>query len=209
MITTRRSFLMMGAAGLALTAGCVGGGGRYRTFYDQPIAASRSSGWRVADVRVAVPETLTISEAASLVPRADIVWREDPLGDRRAQVAKIMRDAIARGASGLRGSQRVYLDITMIRFHALTFEAETRLSNAGVHNIDFIASVVDAASSAVLAGPVEVEASLPALSGDQMRAARARGETQKSQISAHVARVTAGWLGIGPDPRREFSRNGD
>ncbi|NJM83755.1 MAG: hypothetical protein HC844_16020 [Tabrizicola sp.] len=205
---SRRALLVSGFASLTLATGCVGSGS-YRTYYAEPIAPDVSRGWRVVDVRVAVPESLTVSEAATLVPRADIVWREDPAGDRRAQVATIMRAAIKRGASGLRGPRGVYLDVTMTRFHALTFEAETRLSNAGVHNIDFVATIVDAASGATLAGPVEIEASLPALSGDQMRAARARGETQKSQISAHVARVIAGWLGTGPDLRRNFTRSGD
>ena len=124
-------------------------------------------------------------------------------------MATIIRNAALRGASGLRGPRAVTLNITMLRFHALTFEAETRLSNSGVHNVDFIAQVVDARTGAVLAGPVEIEASLPALSGAAMLTARARGETQKSQISANVARTIAGWLSAGPDPRSKFSRSGD
>jgi hypothetical protein len=60
----------------------------------------------------------------------------------------------------------------------------------------------------VLKGPDRIEASLPALAGVEMATARARGETQKSQITAHVARVIAGWLGLGPDPRGKFSRLG-
>ncbi len=207
MSLSRRSVLGLSIAAFALLSGCVGGGA-FRTYYDQPIPPDVSRGWRVQDVRVSVPETLTVSEAKTLLPNADIVWREDPSGDRRAQVATIMRNAALRGASGLHGSRRVIITITMLRFHALTFEAETRLSNAGVHNIDFIAQVTDAASGAVLISPVQIEASLPALSGDQMRAARARGETQKSQISANVARTIAGWLGVGPDPRASFSRSG-
>ena len=207
MLLTRRSMLCVSVAAIAMTAGCVGGS--FRTYYDAAIPADVSRGWRVTDVRVTVPTALTVSEAKTFLPKADIVWREDPPGDRRAQVATIIRNAALRGASGLRGPRAVTLNITMLRFHALTFEAETRLSNSGVHNIDFIAQVVDARTGAVLAGPVEIEASLPALSGASMRAARARGETQKSQISANVARTIAGWLSAGPDPRSKFSRSGD
>lgn len=192
----------------AFLVACVGGG-RFETTYDRPLPAAVTTGWRVADVRVSVPDTLVVSEEKTYLPTADIVWREDPVGDRRAQVATIMRNAVLRGASGLRGARRVIIDISVTRFHALTFEAELRLSNAGVHNIDFVARVVDAASGAVLAGPVPIRAELPALSGEAMRAARRRGETQKSQISAHVARTIAGWLGIGPDPRNSFSRSGN
>ncbi len=205
MSLSRRSLFGLMAA-VSLSA-CIGGGS-FRTYYE-PLSPSVTAGWRVADVRVAVPESLVVSEAKTYLPSADIVWREDPLGDRRAQVATIMRNAVLRGASGLRGSRRVYIDITMTRFHALTFEAETRLSNAGVHNINFVARVVDAATGAVLVGPVPIEAELPALSGEAMRAARRRGETQKSQISAHVARTIAGWLGTGPDPRTGFTRSGN
>lgn len=191
---------------VAVLAGC--GSGTFRTYYDAPIDAQVSRNWRVVDVRVAVPDTLTVSEAKSLLPNADIVWREDPPGDRRAQVAEIVRNAAIQGASGLRGSQPVILDITVTRFHALTFEAETRLSDAGVHNIDLVAQIVDARSGAVLAGPDTIEAAFPALAGDQMRAARARGETQKSQIYAHLKATIAGWLGAGPDNRGSFSRAG-
>jgi hypothetical protein len=187
-----------------LVAGC----GSFRTYYDAPLSPEVTQGWRVTDVNVAVPDSLTVSEAATLVPEADLVWREDPPGDRRAQVAAIMDRAVRQGAAGLRGNRAVRLDVTVARFHALTFEAETRLQRSGVHNITFAIQAVDARTGAVLAGPETIEASFPALSGAEMRNARQRGETQKSQITAHVARVVAGWLGTGPDPRKTFSRAG-
>jgi hypothetical protein len=206
MLQTRRVFLLTGLAAAGLLSACVGG--TFRTSFARPVPAATAAGWRLAGVRVAVPESLTVSEQKSYLPRADIVWREDPPGDRRAQVAAILKAAATRGASGLRGSRPVILELTVSRFHALTFEAELRFEEAGVHNIIFTARVLDAAGGAVLYGPEEIEASLPALSGAQMRAARARGETQKSQISAHVAATIAGWLGLGPDPRGTFARSG-
>jgi hypothetical protein len=203
---TRRAALL-GLTAVLLSA-CVGGGGTFKTEYE-PLAADVSGGWSLAEVRVAVPSSLTVSEAESLLPNADIVWREDPVGDRYAQVALIMKNAITTGASGLRGSRPVIIDVTVTRFHALTFRAEQSESDWGVHNIKFTARVLDARSGEVLLAPVEIRAELPALSGQAMRAARAKGQTQKKMISNHVARTVAGWLGIGPDNRNDFSRQGN
>jgi hypothetical protein len=54
-----------------------------------------------------------------------------------------------------------------------------------------------------------VKAALPAYAGVQMTELRLKGQTQKSQISAHLREVFAGWLGIGPDVRGKFSRVGN
>jgi len=191
----------------ALLSACVGGGS-FKTDYT-PIPADVTRAWRLAEVRVNVPKTLVVSEQKSLLPAADIVWREDPLGDRHAQVAAIMKAAVTRGAQGLNGARLVNIDVTVTRFHALTLEAEARLQNAGVHNISFTAQVIDARTGEVLLAPVAIRAELPALSGSQMRAARAKGQTQKSMITAHVARSVAGWLGTGPDNRGTFTRSGN
>jgi hypothetical protein len=205
MSLTRRAALL-GVTAVLLSA-CVGGG-TFETAYDTlPSDVTRT--WRLAEVRVDVPRTLTVSEAKTLLPNADIVWREDPLGDRYDQVDAIMGEAVTRGARGLRGSRPVAIDITVTRFHALTFEAEQRGQNWGVHNIRFIAQVSDARTGEVLVPATEIRAELPALSGDQMRAARQEGVTQKSMITNHVAATVAGWLGTGPDNRTEFSRQGN
>ncbi len=203
---SRRILLFAGLGGVLTLSGCVSR--TFRSYYAASIAPEVSRGWRVTDVRVSVPDSLVVSEQKSLVPTADIVWREDPVGDRRPQVAAIVKTAAQQGARGLNGPRGVVLEITVSRFHALTFEAETRLSNSGVHNIDFVIEVVDARSGAILAGPDPIEAALPALSGPQMIAARERGETQKSQITSHLQRVIAGWLGAGPDVRDSFKRAG-
>jgi hypothetical protein len=201
-----RRAALLGLTAVLLSA-CVGGG-TFETAYD-PLPADVTRAWRLADVRVDVPRDLTVSEAKSLLPRADIVWREDPLGDRFAQVGKIIDDAVTRGASGLRGSRPVVIDVTVTRFHALTFEAEQRGQNWGVHNIQFIAQVSDARTGEVLVPATDIRAELPALSGDQMRAARQKGVTQRSMITSHVAKTVAGWLGTGPDNRGTFSRQGN
>ena len=204
MSLTRRAALM-GVTAVLLSA-CVGGG-TFETAYD-PLPADVTRAWRLADVRVNVPRDLSVSESKSLLPQADIVWREDPMGDRYAQVGSIIGEAVTRGASGLRGSRPVVIDVTLTRFHALTFEAEQRGQNWGVHNIQFVAQVSDARSGEVLVPATDIRAELPALSGDQMRAARQKGVTQKSMITNHVAKTVAGWLGTGPDNRGKFSRQG-
>lgn len=202
-----RRIALTGLATLLLTA-CVGGGANFKTEYD-PLGTDVTGGWRLAEVRVSVPDSLRVSEAETLLPDADIVWREDPLGDRHAQVATIMKNAITLGAQGLRGSRRVIIDVTVTRFHALTFRAEQSEADWGVHNIRFFARVLDASTGAVLLDTVDIRAELPALSGKAMREARAKGQTQKKMITAHVARTIAGWLGTGPDNRNDFSRQGN
>lgn len=206
MSVARRSVLGAGIFTLALATGCVR---RFQTYFANPVSADVSREWTVTSVQVSVPQTLSVSEEKSWEPKADIVWREDPVsGDRHAQVAAIMTTAAELGVAGLDGPRPVALQIWVSRFHALTFEAETELQDVGVHNIDFIAQIVDIKTGKVLAGPEVIDAAMPAMSGRKMLAARQQGETQKSQITAHVRDVIAGWLGAGPDPRMTFSRRG-
>lgn len=203
---TRRSTLI-GLSALLLSA-CVGGGGKFETAYT-PVPGDLAKSWRLAEVRVSVPKTLVVSEAKTLLPKADIVWREDPLGDRHAQVGKIMQAAVLRGAQGLRGSRPVIISITVTRFHALTYEAELSNSDWGVHNVDFTAQVLDARTGEVLLPAEKIRAETPAWSGARMREARKKGITQKSMITNHVAATVAGWLGLGPDNRGSFNRQGN
>lgn len=202
--TMLRSLALLAAVSLAAACSTP-----YRTHYASPVDPEVSRGWRVADVVVSVPDELTVSEQKSLVPKADIVWREDPPGDRKAQIAAILDEAITRGASGLRGPRPVRFLVTVERFHALTFEAEARLADAGVHNIRFLIEVVDARTGESLRGPERILAETPAFSGYEAVRRRLAGETQKSVISNHVAATIAGWLGIGPDQRGTFTRLGD
>lgn len=201
-----RTGLRFAALALVLIAGACSS--TFRTDYDAPVSSQVSRNWHVADIAILFPSDITVSEARTLRPSADIVWREDPAGDRKPQVARIVADAAQAATISLQGAQAVRLELTVTRFHALTFEAETKLKNAGVHNIDLIARVTDIATGEVLAGPDVIEAALPALAGPQMAEARARGESQKMHISNHLRRVIAGWLGVGPDPRGSFTRLG-
>ncbi len=208
MLLSRGCRLAAALVAATLVSGCIGLN-TFRTHYETPVSAEVSRGWRVVDVNVSVPRSLVVSEAQTYEPKADIVWREDAAGDRYAQVEKIIHDAVMQGASAARGANPVRLDVTVSRFHAMTFQAESlQMSDVGVHNINFTIRVVDASSGAVLAGPEAIDAAFPAKTGARMAAARARGESQRSQITAHVRSVVAGWLGLGPDARITFTRAG-
>jgi len=203
--TSRRGVLFLGLGAVAVLAGC---GSNWHTAYE-PIGASAKD-WRVQSVEVTVPDTLTISEDNKVyVPKADIVWQGEPPGDRRAQVAAILKQGIGAGASGLRGSRPVRLQVTLQVFHALnTKSRRSAPEGTGVYDIRYAVTVLDARSGAVIVPAQNIAADFPALTGKSAAAAEARGETQRAVIVQHLAATTAGWLGLGPDNRTQFSRMG-
>jgi len=142
---------------------------------------------RVEGVTIRVPRSLTVSEANRYLPKSDIVWREDPIGDRHAQVATIFDTAMRKGAETVQGTTPVALDVKVLRFHALTEKA--RYTTGGVHNINFELSLRDPATGALLGEPRMVRADLDAFGGQQALQAEARGLTQKVRITNHLAEV--------------------
>ncbi|WP_456390520.1 DUF6778 family protein [Profundibacter sp.] len=197
------SLALAGALGLA---GC--SGSKWQTNYADVIDPAVAKGWRVVAVDVTVPRSLTVSEANSFAPNADIVWREYPYTDRYEQVDAIITAAAKRGAADLQGKRKVKLLITVQQFHALSEKARAVLQNSGVHDITFTAQVVDAATNTPVSPPDLIKADLVAFVGDQAVAAEKQGLTQKVRITDHVAAVIAGWLGTGDDMRGSFNRNG-
>jgi hypothetical protein len=193
---------------LAVLAVSACGGTAFRTYYPQGLDPAVTRGWTVGNVKVDVPRQLSVSEERTYLPRADIVWREDPPGDRHAQVARIMSDAIRTGSASLHGKRRVVIEARMTRFHAMTFEAEALSIKAGVHDVEFDIRILDARTGTVLVPTTHIEASFPARTGAEMAMARARGDSQKKQIRRHVAATIAGWLGTGQDARTSFTRIG-
>lgn len=197
-----RKILLAGAALLALGA-CASPSVVSRAAGPNLTLLSEGAGemvaapsYKVVDVRVDVPESLTVSEANSLIPRADIVWRGDPFGDRRAQIATLMREAMMEGAASLDGAQdarEVVLLVEVARFHALTERA--RYTVGGNHNIDFWLSVVDAQTGEVVEPRRFLDTDLPGLGGMAAIAAEARGESQKVRIQAFLADVIREELG--------------
>lgn len=199
---TLRTLLVSLSACLALAA-C---GNTWTTAYE-PLDPAVSRGWNVVSADVNVPERLTTTENNSFAPNADVVWHGEPLGDRKKQVAALMGQSIMRGAAGLRGSKRVRIAVELIHFHSLTPKARARAPSA-VHNISYYAQVVDARTGKPLSERVLIEADLPALTGGAAARAVEQGQTQKVRITNHLAAVTAGWLGVGPDNRGIFSQAG-
>ncbi len=195
----RRVFLASGLATIFLTA-CSGNWGvKYAGLPDPAVSRE----WRVARVSVVVPETLSVSESNSFAPNADIVWHGEAYGDRRKQVGAILREGLSRGASGLRGSRPVVLSARLHRFHGVTPAAVER-APAAVHNIKYDLQVFDARTGRPLTEPQVVSADLEANVGVSAVIAAIEGKTQRVRIVSHLAAVTAGWLGLGPDQRRTF-----
>lgn len=191
--------LVLGTAACAPT--------QWETSYDQ-LSPAETRNWRVAEVDVNVPETLTTSEENSYVPNFDIVWHGDPAGDRREQAAAILREGITRGAQGLRGRERVRIVATLVQFHGITPIVRQNLQSSGVHNIQYQIQVFDLRTGQPLTESQLIKADLPALVGQAGDEADEQGLTQHVQVVNHIAAVTQNWLGNGGDPRTTFSRRG-
>src|SRR6056297_1684040 len=154
----------------------------------------------VRDVRV--PRSLTVSEANRYLPGGDIVWREDPPGDRHAQVAAILRQGLRRGVAGLpEGTVPVVLDVELSKFHALSEKA--RYTIGGVHAIQFTYTLRDPATGAALTEPRFVKADFKAFGGQKAVAFERRGITQKVRITEHLAQVIREELGAGQGYRAQ------
>ncbi|MEP2781329.1 MAG: DUF6778 family protein [Pseudoruegeria sp.] len=150
-----------------------------------PVAVQRN--YNVVDVRVNVPTSLSVSEANSYLPRADIVWRGDPWGNRYEQIEAIFEAGMTRGVSSIEGDRSVIVDIQVSKFHSLT--EKTRYSFGGVHNIKFTMTILDAQTGAVLEEPRSISANLDGFGGQQAIVAEQMGQTQKVRITDHLARV--------------------
>ncbi|MBW6417336.1 DUF6778 family protein [Celeribacter sp. PS-C1] len=154
-------------------------------------AAMVAPDFRVTKVNVTVPETLTVSEANTIKPRADIVWREDPYGDRYAryeQVKAVMEAGLNSGAAALKGQRAIVLDVEMVRFHAQT-ERVRYSSLPSRHEIEFLLTVRDAQTGDVIVPSHLVNATFDAFGGDAAVAADRAGITQKQRIGEHLAGV--------------------
>lgn len=141
----------------------------------------------VNSIIVRVPRSLTVSEANRYLPKGDIVWRGDPIGDRHVQVQKIFLDAMQMGVSSLHGAASVDLDIQVLRFHALTEKA--RYTTGGLHSITFDLAIKHPETGALLVPVRTIRADLDGFGGKQALAAEAQGQTQKVRITNHLAEV--------------------
>lgn len=151
------------------------------------FTAAATPAFDVTAVEVIVPDYLVVSEADVFIPQADIVWREDPRGDRKAQVKEIMTNALKAGTADMHGGRKVILAARLNTFHALTEKA--RATVGGKHNINFDYVLLDAETGQPLTQAKQVDASLRGYGGRKAYRAMRRGETQKFRISEHVAEV--------------------
>jgi len=151
------------------------------TFTEAAASAVQATPLAVQKITVRVPDILTVSEANTYKPRADIVWREDPFGDRHEQVRVIVQDAANRAAAQHISGRAVVIDIQMTKFHAVT--EKTRYTIGGTHELNYIITAYDAATGQRLTEPQLVEQELKAYGGARALEAMSRGQTQKVRIT--------------------------
>ncbi len=198
----RRSVLM--GASATLIAGC---SNSWKVDYDATLDPTITKSWKLKNVIAVAPQELTVSNADTFAPNADIVWHGEPYGDRRAQVARIVDEGITLGANELKGDREVSIAASLSQFHAVTPLSVARAPSA-VHNIAYRIQIFDEATGAPLTKPQVISADLEAYVGSAAIAAAVEGNSQRVRIVRHIANVTRGWLGFGPDQRRTFSRIG-
>ena len=155
-----------------------------------------SADWDVQEIIIDVTAELTVSEANRLKPRADIVWREDPLGDRHAQVQAIMAEAMDFALTPMEGSVPVIVEIEMTRFHALT--ERTRYTIGGQHEIEFLFTVRHAETGQALTGPRQIDLTFRALGGQRAIESERNGIFQRDRIQSQVVRWAQQEFGLAP-----------
>lgn len=155
---------------------------------EQAVPAPVAMPFDIVRVDVRVPRSLRVSEANAFLPMGDIVWREDPPGDRYAQVAAIVHDGLSRGLASLQpGGVPAVLDVEVSKFHALSEKA--RYTFGGVHALQFTFVLRNPATGEAYGAPQFVKADFRALGGAAAIAAERKGLTQKVRITRHLAKV--------------------
>ncbi len=151
----------------------------------QSLMPEAGQSYSVKQVNVLVPRNLVVSEENSYKPAADIVWHGESVGNRYAQVEKLMRDGIGAGARSFQSGRAVILDVQVQRFHALT--QKTRDSIGGKHELIYALTVRDAASGEVLRLVPKVNATVRGAGGAAAQAEEAAGRTQAVVIREALA----------------------
>jgi len=144
---------------------------------EAPVDVTQLPSMRVTSFNVTVPETLTVSEDNSYDPRADIVWRGDPIGPRYPQVKAVMESGISAGIKSLDGDVPVKLDVVLHRFHSQT--QKVRYSFGGKYEVEYDLTVRDARSNAVIIPTYRVYTEADAPGGIEALAADQAGRTEK------------------------------
>lgn len=157
-----------------------------------PSYTPRSTDFNVVDYEIKVPKSLKVSEANLFYPIADIVWRGDPLGDRKQQVGTIFQKSLMSALPKATGSRDVKAYIVVNRFHSLT--EKTRYTVGGTHSISFYVTLQDVKTGEVLVNARKVKSDLKAFGGMRAIQAEAQGLDMKTRIHSHLTRVIAAEL---------------
>lgn len=152
-----------------------------------PVVESVLPTMSIARFDVRVPETLKVSEANTYYPKGDIVWHEDPLGDRHAQVKAIFDESLARSKEAVKGELPVIVNIEVKRFHALT--PKTRYTIGGRHEILFVMNLYNAKTGMPVGEPREVNATFKGFGGEEAILAERSGITQRVRITDKLISV--------------------
>ena len=132
-----------------------------------------------------VPRALTVSERNGYYPVADIVWRGDPIGDRKAQLGEIFTTALQRGMGEGTGGRPVAVEIELIRFHGVT--ERVLYSIGGNYHIIFNLTVRDAQTGAILEPTQRIETNLASNGGEAVLRDQHIGQTQKVRVTEFLA----------------------
>lgn len=168
-----------------LTIASQGGGPMPQVLPQGPTVMAAK--YAVQGFQIIVPRTLKVSEANTFKPRADIVWHGDLPGDRYQQVGDILTAAATSATTGMTEGRPVTLELTLVKFHALT--EKTRYTIGGEHELRFDLVVRDATTGAVLDGPRLIVADVHGAGGAQAIAEEAAGRTQKVVVTERLSQV--------------------
>lgn len=192
----------------ALAVSACASGGSFKTAYE-PLDAKTTANWKVVGVNVTVPETLVATEDQAYIPRADIVWHGEPRGDRKAQVAQILKEGMTAGSKVVKGPQPVVLNASLVKFHATTKAARHNPYGLGaVDDLRYQLFVSDTKGNR-LTEPQLIYGDFPAMTGEKADIEDARGNTERVQYVNHISAITSHWLGYGKDPRMTFESTGE
>lgn len=219
MISTRRLFVLLAALGLsACAAGTppasrgampaqidinqISNPGQQIIPVTTPVPVATA--FDIEAITVNVPRKLTVSEANTFKPRADIVWRGEVRGDRHIQVQTIFVEAMTKGTAAMQTGRKVNLEIEVTKFHALT--EKTRYTIGGMHEMNFVLTLRDAATGEVLDGPRDIVAGIKAAGGSQAVAEEQAGLTQRVVTVERLTQVIRRELLVQPAGAQIVSR---
>lgn len=136
-------------------------------------AAPFDTGLQVLTYEISVPGHLSAYDRG----RADIVWQGDPNGKRKAQVARLLQEAVERARDQSAGHRGVVVQVELDQFRTRT--GQLRANSGGVHRIRYYLTVREADGGAFLVARKLVVADLRVANEPD-------GPTEKERILRHL-----------------------